>query len=128
MPRRARQRLRLRIAVAAILCLLLQQLALAAYACTVTQAPPEPVAAAGHCAEMGMAPQQDNPVLCEKHCNPDRVVTADIAKLSVLPLALPPAAFGPVLAQSVSHAAVQTRAPIARSDPPPRLRYCSLLI
>ena len=126
MPRHPRQRLR--IALAAILCLLFQQLAMAAYACTVTQAPPEPVVAAGHCAEMGMAQQQDNPVLCEKHCNPDRVVTADIVKLSVLPLALPPAAFGPVLAQPLSHATVQTRAPIARSDPPPRLRYCSLLI
>lgn len=119
----------MRIALAAILCLLFQQLAMAAYACTLTQAPPEPAAVAGHCAEMGMAQQQDNPVLCQKHCNPDRVVAADIVKLSVLPLALPPAPFGPVLAQPLSHATVQTRAAAAAcADPPPRLRYCSLLI
>lgn len=126
MTRRSRRRLR--IGLVLILSLLFQQLAMAAYACTLTQMPPEPAAMAEHCADMGMAQQQDDPVLCEKHCYPDHSVAPDIVKLSVLPLVLPPAGFDPVLAQPVSHAVMQSGAPIARSDPPPRLRYCSLLI
>lgn len=126
MTRRSRRRLR--IGLALILCLLFQQLATTAYACSMTQMPAEAVAMAEHCADMGMAQKQDNPALCDKHCNPDHSVAPDIVKLSVLPLALPPMGFEPVLVAPVSHVAVQAQAPIARSDPPPRLRYCSLLI
>ena len=125
---RLRARHRLRIALVVILCLLFQQLALAAYACPMEQMPPQMEAMAEHCAEMGMQQAQDNPALCAKHCSPDFSTPADHAKLSVPALMLPPVAFAPVLATPVTHVAVQAEIPIARSDPPPRLRFCSLLI
>ena len=80
------------------------------------------------CAEMGMPKAQDNPALCQKHCNPDYTVSTDVAKLSVPPLAMPSLTFASVFAQPVSRVALQADVPIARSDPPPRLRFCSLLI
>lgn len=126
MPRRTRHRLQ--IAVLVIVCLLFQQAALAAYLCPVEQMPAETSAMAVHCAEMGMAQRQDNPPLCQKHCNPDHSMTADAAKLSVPPLALPPPVMAPVYVQPLSHVAIHADVPIARSDPPPRLRFCSLLI
>lgn len=126
MSRHARQRLRITLGV--IFCLLFQQMALAAYFCPMKQMPAEPSAMAEHCAGMGMQQARDNPGLCEKHCNPDHTVSADAAKLSVPPLALPALVFTPVFVQPMSHVAVQAEAPITRSDPPPRLRYCSLLI
>lgn len=125
---RLRARHRLRIALVVILCLLFQQVALAAYACPVEQMPPEMTAMAEHCAEMGMQPDQDNPTLCAQHCSPDLSTLTDHAKVSVPALMLPPVAFAPVLATPVTHVAVQAEIPIARSDPPPRLRFCSLLI
>lgn len=125
MTHRARQRLR--IALVVIVCLLFQQAALASYLCPMERMPVDEMSTmAGHCAEMGM--EQANPGLCENHCNPDHSVAADAVKLSVPPLALPALVFTPVLAQSISRAALRTDAPIVRSDPPPRLRFCSLLI
>lgn len=125
---RLRARHRLRVALVVILCLLFQQLALAAYACPMEQMPPEMEAMAEHCAEMGMEQARDNPGLCEKHCNPDHSIAADTAKLSIPPLALPALIIAPVFVQPTSHIAVQADVPIARSDPPARLRFCSLLI
>ena len=126
MTRRTRHRLQ--IAVLVILCLLFQQAALAAYLCPMEQMPAETTAMSEHCAEMGMAQQQDNPALCQKHCSPDHSVAADAVKLTVPPLALPALFLAPVYVQPISHVAVQSDVPIAQSDPPPRLRFCSLLI
>lgn len=128
MTRRARHRLR--IAVLVILSLLFQQAALAAYLCPIEQRPAERAAMTEPCAEMGMAQQmdQDNPLLCQKHCKPDYTVTTDTVKLSVPPLALPPLIPASAFVQPISHVATQADVPIARSDPPPRLRFCSLLI
>lgn len=126
MPRRASQRLR--IAALVIFCLLFQQAALAAYLCPLEQMPAETSAMAEHCAEMGMDEAQDNPALCEKHCAPDVLATADHASPTVPALALAPPMHGLVLAQPISHVTVQAEVPIAPSDPPPRLRFCSLLI
>ena len=119
---------RFRIVLVMVFCLLFQQAALAAYLCPLEQMPAETSAMARHCAEMGMAQKQDNPALCQKHCSPDHSVAADAVKLSVPPLALPPAILAPVYVQPISHVAVQADVAIARSDPPPRLRFCSLLI
>lgn len=123
-----RTRHRLRIALLAIFCLLFQQAALAAYLCPMEHMPAKATAMAEHCAEMGMQQAQDNPALCAKHCAPDFSTAADQAKLAVPALALPPVAFAPVLATPVTHVVVQAEVPITGSDPPPRLRYCSLLI
>jgi len=125
---RLRARHRLRVALVVIVCLLFQQLALAVYACPMEQMPPAMTAMAEHCAEMGMQQAEDNPALCAKHCAPDLSTAADHAKLSVPALMLPPLVFAPVLATPVTHITLQSEIPIARSDPSPRLRYCSLLI
>ena len=126
MIRRSRHRLKLALVV--ILCLLFQQAALAAYLCPLEQMPAETAAMTAHCAEMGMEQARDNPALCEKHCNPEHSVAADAVKLSVPSLALPPPMLAPVVLQSVARVAAHAYVPIARSDPPPRLRFCSLLI
>jgi hypothetical protein len=118
---------RVRLALVVILCLLFQQMALAAYACPIEQMAPDMAVTPNHCAGMGMQQAQDNPALCAKHCAPDVTTVADHVQLSVPALMLPPG-FAPVLVTPVTHVAVQAEVPIARSDPPPRLRYCSLLI
>ncbi|MBS0576427.1 MAG: hypothetical protein JSS45_08400 [Proteobacteria bacterium] len=123
---RLRARRRFRIAVLAIMCLLFQQFALAAYACALDRMPPDPSAMASTCASMGM--QHDNPVLCAKHCAPDVSVAAHMASPSVPPLALPPMDFGLVAIAPAAGGGVPETVPLDRSDPPPRLRYCSLLI
>ena len=112
-----------------IASLLFQQVAVAAFACAGSlEPPPPPPPGMEHCAQMDMAPAQvQAPALCEEHCAPDRSVLADTAAPGVPALALPPA-FPLVLDAPASHVAQQVEVPIARSDPPPRLRYCSLLI
>ena len=126
MTRRARQRFR--IVVVLIFCLLFQQAALAAYSCPLEQMPAGTSAMAEHCAGMGMKQAQDNPALCQKHCVPDTSVAADHVSPAVPALALPPAAHPLVLVQEISHVTVQAEVRIARSDPPSRLRFCTLLI
>ena len=126
MNRRVRQRFK--VALAMVFCLLFQQAALAAYLCPLQQMPAETSAMAQHCAEMGMAQAQDNPALCQKHCAPDVLVPADHAPPVVPALALAPLMHALVLAQPISHVTVQAEVPHAPSDPPPRLRFCSLLI
>ncbi len=126
MTRRARHRLR--TSLFAILCLLFQQAALAAYLCPVQQMPVQMEAMSDHCAGMGMEQAKTNPALCDKHCNPDHQLATDAAQLSVPPVALAALAFEPVLELPADKADTSAEIPIARSDPPPRLRYCSLLI
>lgn len=122
------KRNRRRIALAVFLCLLFQQAAMAAYACTLTQMPVDPVVVAEDCADMGMEQAQDAPALCAKHCSPDRTVLVDIVAPSVPALALPPPVFDLALDGPVAHLAHVSAVSVDRSDPPPRLRYCSLLI
>lgn len=125
---RLRPRHRIRLALVVIVCLLFQQVAWAAYACPMQHMPPQMAVMAERCAEMGMPQAQDNPALCAKHCAPELSTAADHVKLSVPALMLPPLGFAPPLVPSVTQVAVQTEIPIERSDPPSRLRYCSLLI
>ena len=127
MFRRARTRLRLSLLVLA--SLLFQQVAMAAYACELVDAAPPPMPVGmEHCAQMDMAPPQaESPALCEKHCAPDLSLLTDATPPSVPTLALPPS-FALVLHAPARDAAQYVDVPISRSDPPPRLRYCSLLI
>jgi hypothetical protein len=124
-----RPRQRLLIALVVACCLLFQQVALAAFACSPALAA-QPAMPAGmeHCQQMQMPPAPaPSAVLCEKHCSPDQFLTSDASAPGV-PAMAPPPAFSLVLFEPVSHAARQVEVPIARSDPPPRLRYCSLQI
>jgi len=129
MTRFARRRFCLSLAL--IASLLFQQVAVAAFACAKQAAPPPVVEAMAHCTEMAMAPapaQAQSPALCEKHCTPDQLVPADTANASVPALGLPPVSFALVLDTSLSQPIAATEVSIARSDPPPRLRFCSLQI
>jgi hypothetical protein len=126
MTRRSRHRLR--IVLLTVFCLLFQQVALAAYLCPIEQMPAQMPAMTEHCAGMAMAQIKADPALCDKHCNPDHQLLTDAGKLTVPPLALPASAFAPVFVPSVAVVGMPDDVPIARSDPPPRLRYCSLLI
>lgn len=124
---RLRIRHRFRIAVAVVLCLLFQQAAMVAYACPLQEMPPDPAVMAEHCAEMGMQRAQDNPALCEKHCDPDVLVGADQVKLSV-PALIAPAPFVAAELAPLAHCDLYPATTVARYQPPPRLRFCSLLI
>lgn len=126
MIRRARHRLQVVLVV--IGCLLFQQVAVAAYACDLSGRGSAPPAAMEGCAGMKMAPTATaSPALCEKHCAPDLSVLTDAALPAVPALALP-SAFAIVLDAPAVQVARYQEVPISRSDPPPRLRYCSLLI
>ncbi|HUR39764.1 MAG TPA: hypothetical protein VM240_01200 [Verrucomicrobiae bacterium] len=123
------RRAHIRLSLLVLASLLFQQVAMAAYACELVEAAPPPMPAGmEHCAQMDMAPvQAESLMLCEKHCVPDLTLLTDASAPSVPMLALPPA-FSLVLTPPASHVTQQVGVPIVRSDPPPRLRYCSLLI
>jgi hypothetical protein len=122
------RRRRMLLGALLIASLLFQQVAVAAYACAHPVAAPAMPAGMEHCARMDAAPAPvASSPLCEKHCTPDQSLLTDTAVPGVPTLALPPA-YSLVLVEPVSHVAQQVEVPIVRSDPPPRLRYCSLLI
>ncbi len=119
----ARNRRRVSIAIA--FCLLMQQAALAAYFCPMEGAPAVTTAMAEACEETGM--QAGSPALCQLHCADDASGTADQAKVLVFTAVLPAILFE----LSATPAVVRVPSPsaaFASKDPPPRLRYCSLLI
>ena len=114
------------IVLVGLLCLLFQQVAVAAYRCQIDLAPVAASSVMAGCHDMAPAPA-DASALCAKHCHPDQARTADPGQLSIPALALPP--LRPwLVAWHASTPAPPTAVRIARSDPPPRLRYCSLLI
>lgn len=125
------RRWRLRLAWLGLLTLLLQQVALVAYACPmadpIADAPPPHAMMAG-CEGMER-PDPAAPALCDQHCLRDHVTSSDTRTLQVPPLALPPLHFAltaallpPVQAQCYEDI------PAYRSDPPPAQRFCSLQI
>lgn len=125
---RLSRRRRIQLVVLTIFCLLFQQVAVAAYVCTLDTAPaPGPRIADCH------QPPADEPAapldaLCAKHCAPDTATSAEARSMGVPLPALPPPLYLPVLlagdASVGPHAAER---PDAR-HPPPQLRYTRLLI
>lgn len=118
----------------ALFCLLFQQLAMAAYICTLPSASTD-IGMMGHCTSMGMgsAPsathQHGMDPLCAQHCASVTASTHDASVPLVPPLLLTaasPAMLG-TIATPVDHPALPNPA-LRRSDPPPTLRFCSLLI
>jgi hypothetical protein len=121
------RRRRLWLTVVVLASLLFQQVAVAAYACAKDETPPPPPPGMEHCTGMDMAPRDAQaPALCFKHCTPDVSVTSDATAPTVPALVLPND-FALRL-ERLPAAACAADVPIARSDPPPRLRFCSLLI
>lgn len=122
--------------VVALFCLLFQQLAMAAYACTLPTAPIN-VAMTSHCAAMGMGSTAKMPTShqhgvdprCTEHCAGTTVSTHDASLPTVPPLLLAstsPTTLG-ILANTADRIALPNTA-LHRPDPPPTLRFCSLLI
>jgi hypothetical protein len=120
----------------ALFCLLFQQLAMAAYACTLSTASAN-VVLTGDCAAMGMDSKSEVPPShhpstdprCAEHCAGSAVSSHDASLPTVPPLQLPSAL--PNLLGTVAHASDQVVLPntaLHRPDPPPTLRFCSLLI
>ena len=108
--------------------LLFQQVAVAAYACDPAARSQTP-APANHCEHAQKAPEPAaSSPLCEKHCTPDLTVLTDSAAMGVPALALPPVVFALVVHEPAATLTHGDPVPLTRSDPPPRLRYCSLLI
>lgn len=123
-----RRRQRVRFAWLALLALLFQQVAMVAYACPPSEMPAPPQAMMSDCESMEM-PDPAAPLLCDKHCHPDRSTTPDVRIAQVPPIALPPPRFD--LAASLlplAPAQYYQDVPTCRSDPPAAERFCSLQI
>lgn len=114
------------LALLTTFCLLFQQTVVAASFCAMDMAPAANAAMPDHCA--GMATPKESPALCKSHCAPDLAVVPDykwppihfVAMLAPSPDWL----FAPVLPDP----GIPAIPVVHRSDPPARLRFCSLLI
>lgn len=119
-----------------LFCLLFQQLAMAAYVCTLPTAPTD-IVMTGDCAGMDMSSAAETPTSphtstdprCAEHCAGTTVSVHEASLPTVPPLLL--ASASPTLLGTVAQASDQVALPntaLHRSDPPPTLRFCSLLI
>lgn len=117
-------------------CLLFQQLAMAAYVCTLPSQPAAMVMAGG-CADMAMAaaPASHAPSTqhadprCTEHCA-DHTSAMPDARVPTLPPLLLPADW-PALTATMTDRPERVALPdpsLLRPDPPPSLRFCTLLI
>ncbi|MFC0679042.1 hypothetical protein ACFFGH_14455 [Lysobacter korlensis] len=121
-----RHRTAFRVALAVLLTFLFQHAAIAAYACPLVEAPAKVEVVMTDCGGMET---MDSPVLCEKHCNPDNSTTPDLRVAQVPPVVLPPLRFELArMLASASSLQLYESVPVLRADPPPTLRFCSLLI
>lgn len=127
LTRLRRHRPRARLAWLGLWALLLQQLALAAYACPLESVEAGQSTVMVGCEEMS-APDPGAPALCDQHCQRDHVAPADVKAPQVpyqpalATFALVHALLPPVQAQFYRDI------PPCVSDPPPLQRFCSLLI
>ena len=138
MSRLARQRLITTLVL--IASLLFQQVAMASLACTMPLVPAEPASASMslsmsadmtpdcHAAMAAEHPAPASDPLCEKHCSPDPTSASTPTIPPLLPLALPPLLHALVLAPATHTRNVVSDEVFTRAHPPPRLRYCRLLI
>ena len=134
--RRFRFRLRSsrRLVVLTVLAMLMQQLAMSAYACTLpvggAMAATQMAAMADGegCAEMQKAAGVDR-ALCLKHCAPDASSNPDVRAPSV-PLSMLPA-LAPAMPALMPMSLAPPRrehAYLAQASPPPSILFCSLLL
>src|SRR6185312_8039015 len=124
------RRTRLRLVLLAVLSLLLQQVALAAYACSSADVPAANAAMAAHCDDMPVSPGQVAPTLCPAHCAQTTLATPDAHAPTVPPLLLPALVPTPIVLAPLPtvHAAYTQAATWRRSGTPPTLRFRVLLI
>lgn len=120
-----------------LFCLLFQQLAMASYVCTLPTVLAD-TALTNDCAAMGMASKapsaskhvhSSSDPRCTEHCSSHVTSTPDARVPMVPPLLLPPAS--PVLVGTIAQTPTRVTLPelaLRRADPPPMLRFCTLLI
>lgn len=118
-----------------LFCLLFQQWAMAAYVCTLPTIPAGTVMT-GDCAGMDMgsvtkasSAHQGPDARCAEHCAGSAASSHDVRLPAVPALLLP--ALSPVSLGTILHAPEQMVLPdpaLHLSEPPPTLRFCSLLI
>ncbi len=101
---------------------------MAAVVCTMTQMPTESAAMAQGCQSVASSHTHQSNGICQKHCTPDPTSASTQNLLGVPALALPPVMFGLTVIHGRDQAASVADIAFARWDPPPRLRYCRLLI
>lgn len=117
-----------RLAWLGLLALLLQQVALLAYACPVADMPPEASAMIAGCEGMEM-PDPEAAALCDQHCVRDHVANPSPQAPQVPPAAPPPPYYDLSAALLPSaQAQYYEDVPVCRSDPPAAQRFCSLQI
>ena len=124
------RRTRLRLVLLAVLSLLLQQVALAAYACSTAEVPTASAAMAAHCDDMPMSSGNQAPILCPAHCAQTTLATPDAHAFTVPPLLLPALRPSPIVLVPlpIAHPAYAQAAAWRRSGTPPTLRFRVLLI
>ncbi|NMW22963.1 hypothetical protein HFP05_00645 [Rhodanobacter denitrificans] len=119
-----------------LFCLLFQQLAMAAYACTLPTAPTN-IVMTGDCAATGKSSTTkmlashhvSADPRCAEHCAGNVVSSHDASLPTVPPLLL--ASVSPTLLGAIAQAPHQVALPnmaLHRPEPPPTLRFCTLLI
>ncbi len=118
--------MRLAFALLTTFCLLFQQVVVAASVCAMEVAPAATAAMPDHCA--GMASPKESPTLCKSHCAPDLAVVPDYKWPPIHFVAMLPPAPDWLFVPTLPDPGTPAIPPVHRSDPPARLRYCSLLI
>ncbi|MBL0164693.1 MAG: hypothetical protein IPP82_13875 [Xanthomonadales bacterium] len=120
--------MRLALALLTTFCLLLQQTVVAASMCAMdgSTAPAMANVMPDHCA--GMATPMESPTLCKSHCAPDLAVVPDYKWPPVHFVAMLPPALDLLFVPVLPDPGTPAIPPVHRSDPPARLRFCSLLI
>jgi hypothetical protein len=119
--------MRLGLALLITFCLLFQQAVVAATVCDMSAAPAaKATMMPEHCAGMDMA--RDWPGLCRSHCAPDLAVVPDYTWPPVHFVAMEPPPIDLLSERSLADPGAPKLVAVHRSDPPPRLRYCRLLI
>jgi hypothetical protein len=119
-----------------LFCLLFQQLAMAAYVCTLATAPAD-IVMTGDCAGMdrgsaaaAAANDANTDPRCAQHCGGHTMSAHDVSPPTVPALVLPGAS--PTLlgtaAHVTQHQVTLPNTALRRPDRPPMLRFCSLLI
>ena len=119
-----------------LFCLLFQQLAMAAYVCTLPTVPTD-IVMTGDCASMGMnsgakvstSYHMSADPRCAEHCAGNTASAHDASLPTVPPLLL--ASVSPSLLETIADTPHQVALPnmaLHRPDTPPTLRFCSLLI
>ncbi|HET8701057.1 MAG TPA: hypothetical protein VFL97_05260 [Nitrococcus sp.] len=127
---RAHSATRRRTLLLAMVALLLQQIALGAYACNRLQGTMAGMPVMVPMSDMGQpTPHQADHVLCVKHCTPDRAISSDVrpGMPGAMLAALPPALLT-VTAVALTQAPPRHLYPPPSPPPPAILLFCSLLL